>query len=150
MPECSFHPGTDAVLRCAECGRWICPKDMVDTPVGYKCPICSAQPNSAVRFVKPKQWAYAAASALAAGVLGGVLLGMIMRSIGLYFFLIPFVFGVAVGEATRRGSGGHRGSALAALAGLCAAGGAFLGGFGLLGVVMATLGAVVYLMRNSL
>ena len=41
MPECAFHPGVETEVRCAECERPICPKDMVPTPVGYKCKICA-------------------------------------------------------------------------------------------------------------
>lgn len=138
MPECSFHPGVETEMRCAECERTICPKEMVLTPVGYKCPVCAKPRRSQYVYVKPRQLVGAVLAALAAGVGGGFVLGMF----GLRFFLIAMFWGMLVGEAVRRGSGGHRGPIL----GVVAAGGVVLGslvgGLPLLSMVLGVLGAV--------
>ncbi|MBA4370639.1 MAG: hypothetical protein C0418_03555 [Coriobacteriaceae bacterium] len=144
MPECSFHPGVETNVACAECGRAICPKDMVPTPVGYKCPGCAKPAKGQLSYVKPRQLAIGAAAALAAAIVGGLVLG----SIGLTFYLVTLLYGVLVAEAARRGSGGHRGPAIAAVAGAAAALGGFVGGFGLLGVVLGVMGAVAYSYQN--
>lgn len=147
MPECAFHPGVDTNVACVECERWICPKDMVPTPVGYKCPICARPEKGQLRFVKPRQWVLGAAAAAGVAILGAIF----FRLVGTYFFfLVPLAFGMLVGEATRRGSGGHRGAGLAAIAGVSAAIGGFAGGLGLLGTGLAVLGAVAYLLQNRI
>lgn len=112
MPYCSFHPKVETEVGCAECGRWICPKDMVDTPVGYKCKICARPARGQLVVVRPKQWLGGTLAGLGVGIAGGLFLTFA----GVGFFLIPMLWGALVGEAVRRGSGGHRGGRLIALA----------------------------------
>lgn len=99
-------------MRCAECERYICPKDMVETPVGYKCPVCAKQPRSATVQVKPRQLAGAAGMGLVVGAGGGLLLGLL----GFGFFFVGLLWGGATAEAVRRGSGGHLGWTVASVA----------------------------------
>ena len=35
-------------LRCSRCGKPICPRCMVATPVGYRCPDCARGPRPAI------------------------------------------------------------------------------------------------------
>jgi hypothetical protein len=37
---CYYHPNVETELRCNKCGKYICPKDAVRTPVGYRCKSC--------------------------------------------------------------------------------------------------------------
>ena len=104
MPDCSFHPGVETGVRCTECGRYICPKDMVDTPVGYKCPICAKPAASQYRVVKPGQLLRAILAGAAVGIAGGLVLAVV-RLLGIFGGLL---WGVATAEAARRASGGHR------------------------------------------
>lgn len=106
MPECSFHPGVETEMRCAECERYICPKDMVSTPVGYKCRVCATPARSQYVVVKPGQALKAALAAGAVGVGGGVLLGMFAG--GFFGIFLGFIWGSATAETARRASGGHR------------------------------------------
>lgn len=138
LAECSFHPGVETEMRCAECERPICPEDMVLTPVGYKCPVCARPKRSQYTYVKPKQLAGAIGAGLVAGVGGAFLLG----ALGFRFILIGIFWGMLVGEAVRRGSGGHRGPVLAVVAGACIVGGSLLAGLGLPTMVLAVVGAV--------
>ncbi len=138
MAECSFHPGVETEMRCAECDRPICPKDMVLTPVGYKCPVCAKPKRSQYTYVKPKQLAGAIGAGAAAGIGGGLLLGYF----GFRFFIIGILWGMLVGEAVRRGSGGHRGPMLAVVAAGCIVIGSLVGGLGLLTMVLGVVGAV--------
>jgi hypothetical protein len=104
MPECSFHPGVETEVRCTECGRYICPKDMVETPVGYKCPVCAKPARSQYVVVKPGQVLLASIVGGAVGVGGGVVLAFVPL-LGIFSGII---WGVATAEAARRASGGHR------------------------------------------
>jgi hypothetical protein len=92
----------------------MCPKDMVDTPVGYKCKECG-RARIKRGGVKPAQLMRAAAF----GLLTAVVVAVLLRF--LHVFLIgALIYGGLVGEAVRRGGGGHRTSEFAALAAGCA------------------------------
>jgi hypothetical protein len=38
---CTYHPEVQTGLRCSRCGKPICPKCAVRTPVGLRCPDCA-------------------------------------------------------------------------------------------------------------
>lgn len=38
---CPRHPTITTRLRCSKCGEPICPRCMVETPVGFRCPSCA-------------------------------------------------------------------------------------------------------------
>jgi hypothetical protein len=148
MPECSFHPGVDTGVRCTECERYICPKDMVPTPVGYKCPICAKPARSQYVLVKPGQLLRAMLVGGAVGVFGGIALSF-MPILGIFS---GFIWGMATAEATRRASGGHRQWSV----GLVAVGAIALGGFagmlltGRLNALMILIAIVVALVDLAL
>jgi hypothetical protein len=121
MPECSFHRGVETEVRCTECERYICPKDMVETPVGYKCPICARPARSQYVVVKPGQLLRASIVGGAVGIFGGLVLA-IVPILGIFSGLL---WGLATAEATRRASGGHREWAV----GIVAIAAIVLGGF---------------------
>jgi hypothetical protein len=106
MAECAFHPGVETELRCTECERYICPKDMVETPVGYKCRECAAPVAGQHVVVKPNQLLRAIIVGGVVGIFGGIV--MAYMSFGFIGFFLGFMWGTATAEATRRASGGHR------------------------------------------
>jgi hypothetical protein len=122
----------------------MCPKDYVNTPVGYKCKECARPLPSARRAVKPRQFAYAAAAAGVVGIGGAFALA----ALGFYFWLGGILLGVLAGEAARRASGGHRTGAIAAVAGMSVLIGTFAAGLGLVASAVGTGAAVVYVMSN--
>lgn len=144
MPECHWHRGVETEVSCPECGRYMCPKDMVATPVGYKCRDCARPLKGQRAYVKPRQLVLAVLAAFGVALVGGLALG----AAGLGFFYVALLYGVAVAYAARRASGGHRGPLIAAIAGAAAALGALLGAFSLLGVAFAAVGAVGYSLAN--
>ena len=106
MPECAFHPGVETEVSCGECGRPICPKDMVETPVGYKCPICAKPASSQLVHVKPAQLIRAIIAGGLVGIVGGIVLAYM--TMGFFGWILGFVWGSLTAETTRRASGGHR------------------------------------------
>lgn len=144
MPQCAFHPNVETNVRCVECDRPMCPKDFVSTPVGYKCKECARQLPSARRAVKPRQLAFASLASAVVGIGGAFLVAVI----GLGFWLIALVLGVATGEAARRASGGHRSGSIAAIAGTSVLIGTYLSGLGIVAMAVSVLAAVVYVMSN--
>ncbi len=57
---CRRHPKIETGLRCARCNTPICPRCMVYTSVGLRCPDCANNPQPTV---KPSPGAYAQANA---------------------------------------------------------------------------------------
>ena len=43
MQTCYRHPSRETGVSCSSCGRPICTACMTTTPVGMRCPECSAQ-----------------------------------------------------------------------------------------------------------
>jgi hypothetical protein len=116
----------------------MCPKDMVESPVGYKCRECG-RAKITKGGVKPRQLALAAGLGLAAGVVAAPVARFVP-----FLFLGPILFGAAVGEATRRGGGGHRTWEFAAIAGACAVAGALsVGLYGRIDAILLLAGPVV-------
>jgi hypothetical protein len=116
---CANHPRTPTALRCNKCGKPICPKCAVRTPVGYRCRECVSQQQQV--FETARWYDYALAVVLAAplaGVAGALLLNLSYFVI----FLAPVAGGV-VAEVVRWAVRRRRGRYLP----LAAAGGFALG-----------------------
>lgn len=112
MARCSYHPDVETELTCTECGKPICPREMVQTPVGYKCPEDARAARSQYVYLKPAQAVRAAVAALAVGLAGAALLAFV----GFGGLLGGLLWGLLAAEVVRRASGGHRGSAVAGIA----------------------------------
>lgn len=112
MAKCSYHPNVDTEMTCAECGKPICPKEMVLTPVGYKCPEDARPTKGQYTFVKPKQMVFAALAALGCGLVGALVLAFV----GFGGIIGGLLWGALTAELVRRASGGHRGGVVGAVA----------------------------------
>jgi hypothetical protein len=107
---CSRHPKVETGLKCGRCGTPICPRCMVYTPVGIRCPDCANTPiptvgvdsnrqetkktpprdtgfrtywrNSGVRGgkVEARHYALAALAAVVVAFIGGLLWGILLNS----------------------------------------------------------------------
>ncbi len=141
MAQCSFHPDVETEMSCAECGRAICPKDMVSTPVGYKCPVCAKPKKSQYTYIKPKQLLAAVGVAAVVGVGGAFLLHAFLGRGGFFGFFIGYGWGMLTAEAVRRASGGHRGRELTIVAAVALVVGGLLSGMSLFLVGIAVFGA---------
>ena len=111
---CARHPSVETVLRCGRCDTPICPKCLVPTPVGARCPDC-AQVRRFAFIVKPHELARAAGMGLAVAAVGALVLSFIpfLGLIGLAFI------GFAVGEAVSVGANRKRARELGPLAVAC-------------------------------
>ena len=106
---CVRHRDVPTLLRCSRCETPICPKCLVQSPVGARCPDCA----SPLRPLAPSRAQYvgAAAAGLAVGFGGGTLLGFGgLGGIGL------LIVGFAVGEVVSRVGSRRGGTALAWIA----------------------------------
>jgi len=103
---CARHPKVASNLRCASCGVYICPRCLVQTPVGAKCPSCAAQASGSL--FRPTLWQLTAAAAV--GLSGGIVAGWAVQfSFGLLTLVVAFAYAAFLGEMILRASGRRRG-----------------------------------------
>jgi hypothetical protein len=112
--HCARHPNVETVLRCGRCDTPICPRCLVPTPVGARCPDCARVKRFAF-LVKPREFARAAGMGLAVAAVGAMILQFIpfLGLLGLAFI------GFAVGEAVSVGANRKRAPELGPLAIAC-------------------------------
>jgi hypothetical protein len=125
--RCARHPNTETVLRCGRCETPICPRCMVDTPVGKRCPTC-AQVKRFAMLLKPAELARAIAYGVGVGAIGTVILTFIPL-LGLIGYA---ALGFGVGEAVSVGANRKRVRELAPIAVACVFAGFELGIVGFL------------------
>ncbi|MDY6893628.1 MAG: B-box zinc finger protein [Chloroflexota bacterium] len=99
--KCAIHPGTETDLKCGKCEQPICPKCLVQTPVGARCPTCAAVKRLPTFDVPAKLYA----RAIVVGVLTASVLGAIWPFIPLGGFLVILIgagIGYVIGEIISR------------------------------------------------
>lgn len=103
---CANHPKVETRLRCNKCGKPICMRCAVRTPVGYRCPACvNAQQRAFYAGFKPSYYLIAAIVALPLSLLAGWLI----PQLGWYTILLGPVVGGGIAEAARMAIGRRRG-----------------------------------------
>ena len=116
--QCATHPRVETNLRCGKCGKPICPKCLVQTPVGSRCPDCARLYKLPTYRVSTRYYLRAAATALGMALICGVAWGVV--GIFLPFFLnllLALGVGYAIGEVVSLSVNRKRGKGLAAVAG---------------------------------
>ncbi|HYY78672.1 MAG TPA: hypothetical protein VFD04_05735 [Actinomycetes bacterium] len=114
-PTCVNHPKVATRLTCSSCGDPICPRCMVATAVGQKCPRCARQSGRAKGTPDPVLLARGFGAGLAVAVAGGFLLLLVVPFGSLLLSLLyGFLVGLAVGRAARRRTHQRLGLAAAA------------------------------------
>jgi len=100
-------------LTCATCGTPICPKCMVVTPVGMKCPNCGRGKGSALFQVRPERFALAGITALAFGAIS-----TIIGFVGFFAYFIAIPYGYFAGTTIMKAAGMKRGLKVEILTGV--------------------------------
>ncbi len=78
------HPEVQTALRCSRCETPICPRCLVQTPVGARCKDCARIGKNPIYTLSAGNAAKAAAASIVGGVVMGVIWGLV---------LLPFSFG---------------------------------------------------------
>jgi hypothetical protein len=95
---CVNHPRTETYLRCNRCGKPICPKCAVQTPVGYRCRDCvNVQQRIFYADFRPVHYLIAAAVGLPLALLAGWLI----PNLGWYAIILGPLAGGGIAEAVR-------------------------------------------------
>lgn len=102
---CYYHPNTPTELRCNKCGKFICVKDAVRTPVGYRCKSCVKEQQDIFFTATPVDYVV---SAVIASVLG-MIAAVIMPALGFIAIFGGPIAGTIIAEAVFRATGKRRG-----------------------------------------
>jgi hypothetical protein len=93
--RCSYHPDTLTRLRCSRCGKPICPRCSVRTPVGLRCPDCAG-----VRGLPTyRTGTDSLAKAIGIGLVIAVVIGIIWSRFPGWGFYLALVLGFGLAEA---------------------------------------------------
>lgn len=122
--RCAADPSVETYLRCGRCEKPICPRCLIQTPVGARCRDCAQLKKPPMFQVGPIDYLRALGGGLAAGIGGGFALvllrelvpgsGMFFR--GIFYVAILAAFGYGVGTAVARSTRRKQGTGLGILA----------------------------------
>ncbi len=110
--RCSYHPSVETRLRCSRCGKPICPRCGVRTPVGLRCPDCAGVRGLPTYATSPNVLAKAALF----GTPVALVVGLIWAFAPDWGFYLAMLLGFGVAEAMASAANGKRGRDLQLLA----------------------------------
>jgi hypothetical protein len=120
--HCAAHPGTETYLRCAQCDTPICPRCLVQTPVGAKCPKCARGKLQPAFIMTPVDVVIAFATSVVASVLLGLIASVLLHVLpfvgGLLLIFFPIGLGMALADLIGRVVPRKHGTILKVAAGL--------------------------------
>ncbi len=115
---CFTHPDVETGLSCTRCERYICPRCMVQSPVGARCGECAQVRRLPTFDVTPSYYLRASAAGVGVAVVAGVIWGLMRVAVfGLFSGIIGIGVGYLIGEAISRAVNQKRGTGLAWIAG---------------------------------
>jgi hypothetical protein len=118
--KCAAHPNIETNLRCGKCGKPICPRCMVQTPVGARCPECARLYKLPTYRVPASYYLRAAGTGLGMAIVTGLVWGVLRGFLPFFFLnlLLGLGVGYAIGEVVSLAVNRKRGWGLMAVAGL--------------------------------
>jgi hypothetical protein len=109
--RCSYHPSVMTRLRCSRCGKPICPRCGVRTPVGLRCPECAGVRGLPTYRTDSTSLLKSAGIGFAVAIAIGVIWGYIPN----WNFYLALLLGFSVAESMVRLAKGKRGHDLQAV-----------------------------------
>ena len=121
--RCATHPDVETNLRCGKCGKLICPKCLVQTPVGARCPDCAKLYRLPTFRVSTKHYLGAVGTGLGMAVICGIAWGTVTGLVPFFYLnlLLAPGAGYAIGEVISLSVNRKRGTWLAVIAGIAVA-----------------------------
>ena len=119
---CTVHPNTETMLRCNRCGRPMCTRCAVQTPVGYRCKECVREQQDKFFDAQMIDYLIAAGVSLVISFFAAAILAMIGWFL-IVFFVAPAV-GAAIGTIVWTMTGKRRGRHTDKVVGVCVVAGA--------------------------
>jgi len=103
---CAVHPTVETTLRCNKCGRYMCTKCVVRTPVGYRCKQCVHQQQDVYFTASQRDYIVAAAVSFALSIPVSFIVPRLFL-FGVIILSLPA--GALIAEAVHRAVGRRRG-----------------------------------------
>ena len=118
--RCATHPEVETNLRCGKCGKPICPKCLVQTPVGARCPDCAQLSKLPTYRVSTQYYLRAGGTGLGTAIVCGVIWGAIEWVIPFFSLnlLLAPAAGYVIGEVISLSVNRKRGTGLAVVGGI--------------------------------
>jgi hypothetical protein len=118
--RCATHPDVATNLRCGKCGKPICPRCMVQTPVGARCRDCAKLYRLPTYRLTATDYLKATGTALGVAIVVGLAWGFITNLVSFIYLnlLLAAGAGYAIGEVTGLAVNRKRGPWLAAVGGI--------------------------------
>ena len=118
--RCARHPEVETTLRCGKCGTPICPRCMVQTPVGARCLDCAKLYKLPTYRMSSAYYLRAAGAALGVAVIIGLIWGVIDRFLlsffyGFFSLILAAGVGYVIGEVVSLAVNRKRGAWLAVI-----------------------------------
>ncbi len=117
--RCATHPKIETSLRCGKCEKPICPKCLLQTPVGARCPDCAKLHRLPTYRVSINYYLRAAGTGLGMAIVCGIIWGLVIGFLPLYLnLLLAPAAGYAIGEVVSLSVNRKRGTGLAVVGGI--------------------------------
>jgi hypothetical protein len=123
--KCATHKDVETGLACGKCGKPICPKCLVETPVGARCRECANVRRLPTYSITPTQYFKAIAAGLAIAIAVGIAWAWLRIAVEIPFFglmtalLLAAGAAYAIAEVVSRAINHKRGTPLQIIAGAC-------------------------------
>jgi len=122
--RCAADPSVETYLRCGRCEKPICPRCLIQTPVGARCRDCAQLRKLPMFQVGPIDYLRAIGGGLAAAIGGGFALVLLREMVpgsglffrGIFYVAILAAFGYGVGTAVARSTRRKQGTWLGIVA----------------------------------
>ncbi len=98
--NCARHPNVETALTCGKCGTPICPKCLVQTPVGARCPSCANLKRVPTYQVSSRYYLRAIGAGLGIALATGLAWGFFQLVLPIFYLnlLLAGAVGFAIGE----------------------------------------------------
>ncbi len=118
--RCADHPNIETNLRCGKCEKPICPKCLVQTPVGARCRECAQLKRIPTYNITVGQYGKAIFVALALGIVTGIIWSQLQSFLSFLYidFIAALLAGYVIGELTSLSINKRRGTKLQIVAGV--------------------------------
>ena len=132
--RCARDPSVETYLRCGRCEKPICPRCMIQTPVGAKCRECADLRRLPMFDVRPLDYLKALGAGLGAGIGGGLAMLLVQSLVPfaeIFGLMMVAAIGYGVGEGMNWATRRKQGRWLAIIAAVCVPAG-LIGGWAVL------------------
>jgi hypothetical protein len=119
--RCAADPSVETYLRCGRCEKPICPRCLIQTPVGSRCRDCAQLRKLPMFQVGAIDYLRAVGGGLAAGLAGGLIVIFLQgqfRVFGMLSVMLLAALGYGIGTAVAKSTRRKQGTGLGVIAAL--------------------------------